>query len=561
MSLFFPEYIFRSYIPVAIATAVISKIFNSFLKEKIMDKKVEKEKKNAQQPNPSRKKKDWDNAEHGDLIKRDDRFKDLFPPQDEAVRAILEEQLIRDGLKDPLTLWRNNLVDGYLRFELCNAHGIPIHTRDLEVPTENDAISWKIEYELGRRHLNSFQRAEVALRQKAYFVQKAAENRGKRTDIEPLTQKGQRFTPIDTARKIGELAQLGKNTINSVEYVLENYAKVKGGDLILAKARRKELSPSAAKNEIKKQIKKLERNDFQHKHFDYKNPEAGKWVNQVICGDAIATLKEFNKTMAGTAAAVITSIPYNCGVEYGNAKDGTPIDDNKPYPEYVRFLLDFILEAEKAIRDQGRIIINCDNILNADRDESDCYRFPIDVDLIHGIQKLNSTGESKLKLYHRIIWYKGETTLRTQFGSFSECSNPCQNVVHENIISWCKGDIKLENVTGNKSDMDAKDFKLFNQSVWAINPNTKKTIFPCKMSDELARRLVKYFTYPGDLIIDCFCGSGSTLTASLALKRDFLGVDIGPHWCHLSSEEIQRVRDNMNKDDDPSDDDKYHFAA
>jgi len=524
-----------------------------------MNKKLRNDIKNPQPSNHNSKKREIGNAAGGDQVKLDDKFRNLLPIQNDCERALLEDQLIRDGLKDPLTLWRGILVDGYLRFELCQVHNIPIHTRNLDVETLDEAINWKIAYELGRRHLNTFCRAEVALKQKDYFARLAAENKGKRTD-KPATLKGQRFVPINTAKKLCELARCGKNTINDVEYILDNYPKVQDGERILAQARREERSIAEAKKVIKKAIEP--KNIQPLLNFDYQNPDAGNWINQIICGDAVETLKGFNKTMAGQAAAVITSVPYNCGMDYKNDANGNPIEDNKPYPEYLGFLIEFILEAEKSVCDDGgRIIINCDNILNPDRDESDSYRYPLDIDLIQHIRRLNAIGKSTLKLYHRVIWLKGKTTHRTQFGSYCSCSNPSQDVVHEHILAFSKNSYTLANVTGNASDMDAEDFKFLNQSVWEVRPNTKKTEFPCKMSDELAERLVKYFTFPKSLIIDPFCGSGTILTAALKLNRDFLGIDLSPRWCNLSKNELQKVQDKIDGKRRPSDDEKYHFVA
>ncbi len=56
---------------------------------------------------------------------------------------------------------------------------------------------------------------------------------------------------------------------------------------------------------------------------------------------------------------------------------------------------------------------------------------------------------------------------------------------------------------------------------------TQKPVRPLKM-------LIEGLTKPGDLVLDPFCGSGSTLAAAFACGRDFLGIELDPTH-HLSA--------------------------
>lgn len=54
------------------------------------------------------------------------------------------------------------------------------------------------------------------------------------------------------------------------------------------------------------------------------------------------------------------------------------------------------------------------------------------------------------------------------------------------------------------------------------------------------RRLIEKFTKEGDLIIDPYCGSGSTLVACAKLGREFIGCDINPKYCKIADERIRK---------------------
>lgn len=59
----------------------------------------------------------------------------------------------------------------------------------------------------------------------------------------------------------------------------------------------------------------------------------------------------------------------------------------------------------------------------------------------------------------------------------------------------------------------------------AYNQNVKVTGYPTEKNYEMMERIVSASSAPGDLVLDCFCGSGTTLAAAAALGRRWIGVD------------------------------------
>jgi DNA modification methylase len=53
--------------------------------------------------------------------------------------------------------------------------------------------------------------------------------------------------------------------------------------------------------------------------------------------------------------------------------------------------------------------------------------------------------------------------------------------------------------------------------------------------------LIKLYSYPDDLVLDPFAGSGTTLVAAKRLGRQSLGVEINPVFCELTVRNLETV--------------------
>jgi site-specific DNA-methyltransferase (adenine-specific) len=65
---------------------------------------------------------------------------------------------------------------------------------------------------------------------------------------------------------------------------------------------------------------------------------------------------------------------------------------------------------------------------------------------------------------------------------------------------------------------------------------------PCKFPPELPRRLIKLYSYPDDVVLDPFLGSGTTLASAVKLGRQGVGVEINPSFCELAIANIQSAK-------------------
>ena len=62
---------------------------------------------------------------------------------------------------------------------------------------------------------------------------------------------------------------------------------------------------------------------------------------------------------------------------------------------------------------------------------------------------------------------------------------------------------------------------------------------PCEKPAALLEHIILSSSKPDAIVLDAFCGSGSTLTAAKRLQRRYIGNDRDPHWSHISTERLK----------------------
>jgi site-specific DNA-methyltransferase (adenine-specific) len=90
--------------------------------------------------------------------------------------------------------------------------------------------------------------------------------------------------------------------------------------------------------------------------------------------------------------------------------------------------------------------------------------------------------------------------------------------------------------SGSKqSDITKEEFIAWTNGIWTFNGESKKRIgHPAPFPIELPRRCIKLFSFVGDVILDPFVGSGTTLIAACMNNRRGIGVDIDKTYCDLA---------------------------
>jgi len=76
------------------------------------------------------------------------------------------------------------------------------------------------------------------------------------------------------------------------------------------------------------------------------------------------------------------------------------------------------------------------------------------------------------------------------------------------------------------------------------NSSSERLGYPTQKPKELLRRIIKTSSNKGDVVLDPFCGCGTTIAAAKELDRDWIGIDVSPTACSVMR---KRIRDKYNK--------------
>lgn len=240
-----------------------------------------------------------------------------------------------------------------------------------------------------------------------------------------------------------------------------------------------------------------------------------KFINQIICGDAIEVMK---KIPGGSVDLVVTSPPYNLKNSSGNGmKDGrggkwanaalqkgySNYDDCMPHEEYVAWQGDCLNEMMRLIPEDGAIFYN--------------HKWRVQRGLLQDRQDI----VSRFPVRQIIIW-KRAGGLNFNAGYFLP--------TYEVIYLIAKPKFKLKPKANAYGD------------VWEI-PQEMKNNHPAPFPVGLIDRIVS--STKARVILDPFIGSGTTAISAINFKRNFIGIDRSAEYCELAKKRIKNYQSQV----------------
>jgi len=150
-----------------------------------------------------------------------DELRAFVDPLTDIEYAALERSLLAEGCRDALVLWRDTLIDGHNRYEICQKHGIPFRTvHNNNFASLEDVMLWMIDNHLARRSVSDFQRGVLALKKKEIVTARLAEKMAEQPpEPEADDMDSRPPPPWNTREEIAKAARVSANTISQIERI------------------------------------------------------------------------------------------------------------------------------------------------------------------------------------------------------------------------------------------------------------------------------------------------------------------------------------------------------
>ncbi|HHW10433.1 MAG TPA: site-specific DNA-methyltransferase [Firmicutes bacterium] len=245
-----------------------------------------------------------------------------------------------------------------------------------------------------------------------------------------------------------------------------------------------------------------------------------EWANRVYCH----TAEDMHHIPDESVALAFTSPPYNTGKTY---------DEDLSLREYLDLIARVGAEVYRVLRPGGRYVINIANIGRAPYIPLHAYFYAR-----HMAIGFKTAGE--------IIWQKGKgMNSSCAWGSWCSAKAPRLRDIHEYLLVLVKESFGRPDK--GESDISREEFMAATLSVWEIAPESARKIgHPAPFPVELAARVIRLYSYVGDVVLDPFNGSGTTCLAALMNGRHYVGYDIEENYCRLAEERLAGYRRTQN---------------
>jgi site-specific DNA-methyltransferase (adenine-specific) len=266
-------------------------------------------------------------------------------------------------------------------------------------------------------------------------------------------------------------------------------------------------------------------------------------TNKIINGDCV---EEMGKLPESSIDLVVTSPPYNVGIDYDTH------DDEQSMEDYWKFTEEWLTQSFRVLKDDGRIAVNIPYEINV-QDRGGRVLFMSEFWAVmkkvgfkfYGLVDLDENSPHRSKT--------------TAWGSWMSPSSPYIYNPKECVILAYKKD-RIKKIKGEpqwKSEMvdieqedgtfktkavyqdeDKKEFMSLVYGQWEYFADTKQQT-KATFSMDVPSKAIKILTYKNDVIMDPFTGSGTSLVAAETLGRKWIGIELSPNYTEVATKRVQ----------------------
>ena len=289
--------------------------------------------------------------------------------------------------------------------------------------------------------------------------------------------------------------------------------------------------------------------------------EKNGWINKIFWGDNLQVMSHMLKEYRGKIDLIYIDPPFASDTDYkkkiaikelGKVESDTSSFEEKQYgdiwnnDEYLQFIFERLTIMRELLSDKGTIFVHCDwrvcSYMRLLMDEvfgKDCFLNEIIWNYSGGRVGHNFFGRKHDNIYWYAKIYGNQTfnynDVRQEYAQSTLARNKYKN------------NGSNERVLDYKPNEDGK----FPEDVWTIsiiNPFAKERVdYPTQKPERLLEDIIKASTNAGDLVFDCFMGSGTTQAVSMKLGRKFIGADINLGAIQTTTKRLINVADELNE--------------
>lgn len=254
---------------------------------------------------------------------------------------------------------------------------------------------------------------------------------------------------------------------------------------------------------------------------------------------------------------VVTSPPYFNVKDYSldgyqlanhSERNGAQIGDFQDYSVFIAELLKVWRECERVLKPNGKLVINTPLMPMKKVDYRTHYNrhvFDLNADIQHSILYQEKTD---MYLYDVFIWDRTNPSKKLMFGSYPYPRNFYAQNTSEFITVYVKDGKPLNNVSRSSKEasrLTQDEWVEYTKQVWRIPiPGRDDVAFgdhSAIMPEEIVYRCVRLFTFVGDVVLDPFAGSGTTLKVSKENGRQYIGYEIMANYKKVIDRKLSMV--------------------
>lgn len=260
---------------------------------------------------------------------------------------------------------------------------------------------------------------------------------------------------------------------------------------------------------------------------------------------------------------IVTSPPYFNIKDY--AKDGyqkgargkkhkEQLGDIDDYQLFIDELLKVWRECERVLKPNGKLVINTPLMPMKKANYTTHHNrhiFDLNSDIQHSILYQKKTD---MFLYDVYIWERTNPSKKLMFGSYPYPRNFYAQNTSEFVTVYVKNGSPTNNLPKKikeASKLTEKEWVEFTKQIWRIPIPGKGDIafgdHSAIMPEEIVYRCVRLFTYVGDVVLDPFAGSGTTLKVAKEEGRNFIGYEVMKSYKEVVDKKLQQAEKKRKK--------------